>query len=269
METTHDMYSESCNFVGDNNNNNDITSMSAGLCCHLEQPLPSNSHTDGRGCQSVEDTSTADSNVLYCSTDSSAQIGSRTDLTEKSARETITSLADDAECAVYIIEPKSDQAENMKSSVEKNVDDSFVHKDSDESDACTSLCRCVASAHQLNTVHIADQVQACTAASEQCSQVTVEAVDNHLTFTVDTSADTTSHQNVLISHLDVQSEVECTDTNMTDSCQCKELKQMCLHLQVTSLYFFILQVESQVYKTLSIYSHFVLPCCTEFTRKKE
>jgi len=233
METTRDMYSESCNFVGDNNNNNDITNISAGLCCHLEQPLPCIKYTDGHDCQPIEDTSTTDSDVLYCSTDSSAQIGSHTDLTKQSACETVTSLADDAECSVCI---KSDQAVKVKSSVEKNVDDSCVHNDSNESATCTSSCHCVACAHQLDTVHITDDVQSCTTASEQCSPVTVEAVDSRLTFTVDTSADMTSHQNVLMSQLDLQSEVECTNTNViTDSCQCKDLKQLCHHLQVTLL----------------------------------
>jgi len=246
MEAADDTYSNSCNFVGNdnnnnNNNNNGITDVScsvAVLLKHLEEPLQNDRDTDGQECQSVEDANESH----CCSTDKHAEIVSHTQLTEKSECDLAASVPDDDaesnECVT-----RSDEAVEVESVVvKKNADVSFVHKDLSESDAYRSSSHPVPNAHQLETVHTADQAESLTASEQAVNSdvkqrlpVTLEAVDNHFTFTaLDTFADMTSRQNVLISRPDVQSEMEDANSVMTDSSKYEELKQLCHHLQVTS-----------------------------------
>ena len=241
MEASEYKCSDSCHVIGVKPS--DVTE---SFCCNSEQPLQSNvgdsELTERRESSRAEDVSASDSNVLQRSAISHDVVSSCTDL-ETAKRHVISSSGDDnVPCSVCCMQDvtESVSVENaaMSTASEKNVD--IVQRDVAESVGdLGSCCEYMTSADDVDSTSVAHLSKSRAVDSEQevdCEvtrrrPVTQETVHRS---TEHACVDTASCQNALKSQLYVQSEMEDVNAVTTDSCQYKELQQLCRHLQVTA-----------------------------------
>ena len=245
MEASEYKCSDSCHVIGVKPS--DVTSCSTeSFSCNSEQLLQSNvgdsELTERRECSPAEDASASDSNVSQHSAVSHDVMSSCADLEAPKLHVISASGDDNVPCSVCCMQDvtESVSVENaaMSTASEKNVD--IVQRDVTESVGdLGSCCECMTSADDVDCTCVAHLSKSRAVDSEQevdCEvtrrrPVTQETVHRS---TEQACVDTASCRNALMSQLYVQSEMEDVNAVTTDSCQYKELQQLCRHLQVSA-----------------------------------
>jgi len=243
MEASEYISCESCNVVGVKQSDviQTLCTDKESSSWNSKQSLKSNADCNELS-EKYTSSSAADSNVPQCGSVGCEVMSSCVTCKHDAA---LASQNDDALCSSCCIQDVAESVssgEAMSSTCEKNVDASVNVADSA---ADVSSREHVMDAHHVDAEHATDDFKSHVDVSEQ--QTRCEVLQCHPTglsetvdrLTDDVCVNRASYENALMSQLCIQSEMEDANAVSTDSCQYKELQQLCRHLQViTEVYIF-------------------------------